>query len=545
MSGIAGRARFRIVCGAAVAIAVAAPANAGAKAKPITGKLDANGYTVIAVAGNLVAKTDNAPKGKFSLRPPAKTVSLHLRGPDGQYAGPVVLGKREGGNRAVVGVDAGADLGKIAVNAGKGYAKVKKPPKDAIADGLLAKAKNGVPIGAGDFGLVKSKPPKKPPAGDLDLDGIPGSLDIDDDGDLVLDDYDSPSPKTKAAKLAADGSSSADSNVLTGVQTGGELTGLVNANGGSTDAQIAAFQQEYERMGFTWELTAGPGNDPIEIDCGALVYCSPGGSGQLVSAPVAGQPSGTPQDFPECCDDDGDGFGLWPQDGSVSLKPNATDDQLRAGDVVIMHGTVDGQPVESAKGVSFVYSTVPVLASYSDGQGNAGSFTYPRTPCPPAPAGNPCPSPVRAGPSGDAVLRLEFWRPQRRHLDGDPGEGRWMDVGHLSYAVQAVSTSGGVPGSKMCPESAYSDLDPGFVLDASQQAQSKGQVRWVDPTSDVVASPSNTFGLTLNLTQCLAANGISQSAGTTAQVNLWAFQYSSQGPGMNFTQTSSQFALQP
>ena len=541
MSGIAGRARFRIVCGAALAIAVATPANAVAKTKPITGKLDANGYTVIAVAGDLVAKTDNAPKGKFSLRPPARTVTLHLRGPDGQYAGPVVLGKREGGDRAVVGVTAGADLGKIAVNRGKGFAKVSKPPKDAIADDRLAKAKNGVPIGAGDFGLVKSKPPKRSPAGDLDFDGVPGSIDIDDDGDLILDDYDSSSPKAKAAKRATDGSSSADSNVLTGIQTGGQQTALVNANGGSTDAQIAAFQQEYERMGFTWELTAGPGNDPIELDCGALVYCSPGGSGQLV--PSLGQ-AGTPQDFPECCDDDGDGFGLFAQDGSVSLKPNATDDQLRAGDVVIMHGTVDGEPVESAKGVSFVYSTVPVLASYSDGQGNAGSFTYPREACAAPSSMNPCPSPVRAGPTGDVVLRLEAWRPQRRHLDGDPGESRWMDVGHLSYAVQANPASG-AGGPAMCPESAYSNLDPGFVLDTSRQAQSTGQVRWVDPTSDVAASPSNTFGLTLNLTQCLAANGVSQSAGATVAINLWAFQYSAQGPGMNFTQTSSQFALQP
>ena len=285
-------------------------------------------------------------------------------------------------------------------------------------------------------------------------------------------------------------------------------------------------------MGFSFEgIDDGTG----EIDCGALVYCSRGGTGQLV--PHIGTGTQAPQDFPECCDADGDGFGLFPQN-NLELKPNTTDDQLRAGDVIIMHGTAGGEPVQSAKAVSFVYSTFPVLASYSDGQGNAATFSYPRQACPSG-TGKPCASPVRAGPGGDVILRLEFWRPQRRRLEGDPGAGRWMDVGGLSYLVQAVPSTGG---DDSCPESAYSNLDSGFARDTSPHAQKFG-FRWVDPSADRPASADNSFGLTLNLTQCLAASGYTATTDSPVRLNLWAFEYT--GGGLDFTQSSTEFQLQP
>ena len=41
------------------------------------------------------------------------------------------------------------------------------------------------------------------------------------------------------------------------------------------------------------------------------------------------------------------------------------------------------------------------------------------------------PFPVRAGPSGDVVVELKFWRPQR--LPIEPETGDWYDVGGLGY----------------------------------------------------------------------------------------------------------------
>ena len=186
---------------------------------------------------------------------------------------------------------------------------MKNPPEARSTPTARRGPRSGVPIGAGNFGLVQSKPPKGAPRGDLDFDGITASLDVDDDGDLILDNFDRKSAKPSASPAAkasqfADGSYM---NVNTQCSVPGQLTLPVNANGGSTNAQIAAAQQETERMGFSFEgIDDGTG----ELDCGALVYCSRGGTGQLV--PHVGTGTQAPQDFPECCDADGDGFGLLP-----------------------------------------------------------------------------------------------------------------------------------------------------------------------------------------------------------------------------------------
>ena len=58
-----------------------------------------------------------------------------------------------------------------------------------------------MPIGNGrNDGFVRSKPPRHPPAGDLDADGIPDSLDVDQNGNLILNQYDR--TKTKGARRA-------------------------------------------------------------------------------------------------------------------------------------------------------------------------------------------------------------------------------------------------------------------------------------------------------------------------------------------------------
>ena len=232
------------------------------------------------------------------------------------------------------------------------------------------------------------------------------------------------------------------------------------------------------------------------------------------------------------------------------MKPNTTDDQLRAGDVIIVHGTADGEPVESAKAVSFVYSTFPVLASYNDGQGNAATFSYPRQPCPSAggPSGNrnPCPSPIRAGPSGDVILRLEFWRPQRRRLEGDPGAGRWMDVGGLSYAraggLEHRAASGDRPSA--APRAPTPNLDSGFARDTAQQAQKFG-LRWVDPSADRPASADNSFGLTLNLTRVPGRERIHGHARAAPCSSTSGRSNTRAGGGLDFTQSGTAFQLQP
>ena len=140
------------------------PASAVAKPKKISGTLSAPGYTVIALAKGGEAKTKRGSRrAKFKLRPPAKKVTLHLRASDGTYAGPIVLRKAKKGKRAILGVKAKkkVQLGKVKVSPAKGYAKVKKlskrQRKTLLDTKRQAKAKKGIPIGAGNFGRVRVK----------------------------------------------------------------------------------------------------------------------------------------------------------------------------------------------------------------------------------------------------------------------------------------------------------------------------------------------------------------------------------------------------
>lgn len=135
-----------------------------AAAHRIRGALDKPGHTVIALAANGKAKAVLAKRGQFRLRTPAKRVTLHLRAPDGTYGGPVVV--RRKGRRAIVGVRAGARLGRIDVR--RGYARpVRRLPGRWVDPTQTVRARHGVPIGARVFGRVRSKP------GDTEIPGDP------------------------------------------------------------------------------------------------------------------------------------------------------------------------------------------------------------------------------------------------------------------------------------------------------------------------------------------------------------------------------------
>ena len=77
----------------------------GGANKPISGKLDKSGYTVIALSdastnASAVKVTGRKFKVPIPLPPGKKTkgkpsITLHLRAPDGTYAGPVVLAGRD------------------------------------------------------------------------------------------------------------------------------------------------------------------------------------------------------------------------------------------------------------------------------------------------------------------------------------------------------------------------------------------------------------------------------------------------------------------
>lgn len=503
--------------------------HSSAKPKRISGKLTRPGYTVIAIAKDGRAQTRRAPHRSFNLRPPANVVTLHLRAPDGVYAGPVVLGGAKRGVRAILGVRAGARLGVIKVKPGRGYAKSLKGLRKLQRNGWVdlkrwGRAKEAVPIGAGNYGRVRSKNVRDHVAGDLDLDGIPNPLDIDDDGDKILDNLDR-RPRRLRASARASADPAGDFRMRTSLGEGGDLQRTVNVNGFSHSGLIPT---EYERLisanlveNLVLEMAILPG-DLSELNCGlpqsrtdptlgGLVYCTKGGTGQL--SPDEEIPFGV--SFPECCDANDNGFGtLVPGTSPGSgfgLSPRANSDQIGSGDLLIQHVTTDGHPVDFTSTVQYVFATNPAVASYDDGQGNSAVIKYPVPDATPGTGHNPVP--VKAGPSGDVLVDLTLWRPQRRPIHPETG---WIDMGGLDYGA-LIPSSG-----EFCGPGSYPSTDPNMELvDGGFQ----GKQRWAgfrDLSADRPANAENKFTFRLNLTKCLASKGQPFGLGETRSIGFKA-----------------------
>jgi len=501
-------------------VALVLPASAAAKRKPISGKLNKPAYTVIALAKNGRAKAVRAPHRSFRLRPPANVVTLHLRAPDGVYAGPIVLGGAKKGGRAIVGVRAGARLRAIKIKRGRGYAKTLTALRKLRRNGWVdmkrwARAKKAVPIGSGNYGRVRSKQIRDSVAGDLDLDGIPGPLDIDDDGDKILDNLDR-QPRKARASAHASATPAGDFRMRTSLGEGGDLQRTANVNGRRSDLSVEEFEafisvNLVENLVLEMEILPG---DSSELDCGrpqsntdaglgGLAYCTKGGTGQL--SPDEKIPPGVL--FPECCDGDGDGFGkLVPGTSPGSgfgLVPRATSDQIGSGDVLIQRVTTDGSQAEFTATVQYVFATNPAVASYNDGHGNSADIKYPVPDS--APGTEEDPFPVEAGPNGDVVVDLTFWRPQRRPIPPEAGE--WIDMGGLDYGA-VIGTTG-----EFCGKGSYSSTDPNLALD---DGGFRGEQRWAgfrDLSADRLAAVGDTFTYRLNLTKCLESEGQSFDLG--------------------------------
>jgi hypothetical protein len=191
----------------------------------------------------------------------------------------------------------------------------------------------------------------------------------------------------------------------------------------------------------------------------------------------------------------------------------------------------------------FVFATTPALVSYSDGQGNAATVSYPVTmpnpgpnPGPGGPGTDDDPFPVKAGPSGQVVVMLTFWRPQRRPIPPEPGG--WTDIGQLTYAAAAAIGAQGA-----CPQTAFTEDDPNLTPAESEVPYGPGAGGLRDGATDQTATPANTLTYTLNLTECL--RGVSWNPGETASFNFGAVDSASGDVSVTETVPGATFRLQP
>jgi hypothetical protein len=521
----------------------AASVPAGA-AKAIKGKLSEPGYTVIALTGE-GRMTSAGAEPDFRLRTVAPKVTLHLRDPDGKYAGPVVVG--DAGKRVIVGVKAGASLGRVIVR--EGYAEVaRRLPKRSLDKSRTARARKGVPLGAGVFGRVRASTPRKSVPGDPDVDGLPNPFDIDDDGDLVLDDLD-PSRKPRSARTPL---SAPEVDLEWGYELtlGGTLVQTRNANApGVTDEEIDAFLASRGDLvtgegiqesatgntvrGASWELDCGQPQSRTDPTLGGLVYCTTGGTGRVPPSPGAQGDRDTWPRFPDDFDteDPPDGFGTL-SEATSPLSHGATSTQIGTGDTLIGRVTFRGVETQVSTVLQYVPATPQALVSYDDGQG-AVPVQYPvpgpdaEGVCPPQP-GPPCnmwpgtqqnPLPVTARPNGVVVVTFTLWRPQRRPIGegprreaclDDPEPCEWIDIGGLNHAVGVGGSSPGAGGNG-CPGAAYSESDPKLKIvlapppDPEDEDAVAGDGWLLDQANDRAANPANTFTYTVNLSECLAS----------------------------------------
>jgi hypothetical protein len=494
--------RFLVLYLGASLLLAAPPASFAAARAPISGELSKPGYTVVALAPGGRVKSVRAGRGGFRLRPSAASVTLQLRAPDGKYAGPIVV--RGGGKRVIMGVRAGARLGRIRVE--NGYARVARPLRRRWLDATrTARARRGVPLGAGNYGRVRSRPlaasaARRGAGGDRDSDGVPDELDISDDGDLVLDNFERSRSRSARAAQIAEGPGAPiylDAQLMTYL----EETANVNA---APIVDVDAALRTHGRV----DLDTVP-RAPTELDCGqpqnrtdpalgGLVYCTRGGSGMAEGAPFPGPAGGK-------FDPDGNGMGAIGSNScpigqdcvsGFQWQHGATSAQIGTGDVLIERAPSTGEAYSGT--LQFVFATVPALVSYRDTAGHSATVAYPVAPGGLGTGGNGFP--VAPGTDGDIKVTLTVWRPQRLPIAGDACLAemptcQWIDVGRLIYTAGFGDGGGG-----QCPLSAYStpsgsELGPTTLPD--------GQGGLADSANDRTASAQNSFTFTVNLSDCL------------------------------------------
>jgi hypothetical protein len=489
----------------------------------ISGKLSKPGFSIVALAYNGHATVARPKHGAFSIHPSAARVTLQLVSARGRYAGPVIVSATR--SRVVEGVKAGAKLGHIVIHDGYATLKHRIATRKALSKwtdaGRWAQARRGVPLGNGrNLGLVRSKVHNGPsgPGGDSARSGVPNAFSVDPAGLGHIDALTPSGGVPHAARAQAAGASDSSFSIFSQLLVPFSAD-AVNANAGNIGAtQIDAGMERWLSL----NMQVIPGTQ-TELDCGALTYCSPGGSGHEYASPGSGvTPLCSPSApgcnynegpaFPACCAA-GDGLGILPQSADSSpargfgLLPEASSAQIGSGDVLVQRVTNAGATTEVPGTLPFVFTSEPALKSWSSGS-DAATVTYPVTDTAPGTQGNPW---VIGGGSGDVVITFTFWRPQRAGITG-AGEAASMDIGQLHYISRPVPAQGG--GSVMsCPQSSYSTTASDMVVGSSGTEGFVG-----DMSEDAPSNPANTLSYSLDLTNCAAANG--QTLASDEQIDV-------------------------
>ena len=484
----------------------------GAAASTVSGTLrNAAGGSVVLVQANGKAKTVTlkGSSGAFVIRGvKLGYATLHLVRADGSYFGPVVLKASRVRDYCTIAGTANLRLGTI--DRRSGYAAVRRAPRnryDTHAPYTVT-AKSGKPVGAGRVGLVRTGTPAglNGAGGDLDRDGVVNAFDIDDNGNLILDNVDrsrrgARRPAARAAALIA-GSREALSGgdpapspqpeefqMFSNFKLNGDQRINVDIPGiTDTDGLIAEYLPETVILstrvlgGQTAELD-GLGNAYIlEHTLGDVVY-------PLIETPawVPATHTGTFLDL----------VAAPGRNGGVLFIPGALPSEIGSGDAFVER-THDGVGYPGV--LNFVFNTAPALKSYQfDTDASPTEVLYGAD----GVLSDTAPIVV---PHGATAVTLTWWRPQRKAADGEAGE--WIDMGGLGWYADVFSPAkvsdwpdaADQPGTHDAT-GAYSNA----VSNGQPVATDGAEEQVIDPAMDRPANGDNTMSFTLSFTKTYSA----------------------------------------
>lgn len=490
-------------------------------AKPVTvsGAVEGGkGMTVMALGPSGAAVRERAGAGgrfKFKLSAAqARGATLQLLDAGGQFVGPVVLsGKGRklylalSGRSVVVGPIARHD----------GYARARKSVTRSALDRkqtVVGDAK-GKPIGAGKLGLVRvgggnrrASAAGTTPGGDGDRDGVADIVDIDANGNRVIDRFDPKAAQSAGLFSTLYTSLGQSLNVNAAGVTATQIDSLISGEGFFN--LIFHFDEGYVR---------GRTIRSAHVDCGTLSYCQRGSGSATISGVSESGPSlprGT-----RWVDYTPDGSGLPNLEQitshdrrnayAMSIAPRATTAQLRPGNTFDVVFNTDGARVHFPTVLSPYFVTTPALASYSSGGAETGLDYREIASAPGANHGNP--AVLESG-----KVKLTFWRPQRQAVPGAEA-GEYYDLGRLHYGVVPNTTEPGSSGGgpEFGCKGFFSDMAGGLVDGPTTRDTFADELSpMVDEAADALPDPARKLSFTLDVAGCLRAHGVDPASRTVS-----------------------------
>jgi|GEM_PF-894994 len=501
-----------------------------AAASTVSGTLkQGKGYRVVLVQGNGFAKKVTVSKASGAFRLSTRRLArstLHLIRSDGSYFGPIVLKATPKRSYCTVAGRVRLQLGAVTLK--RGYAVVRKVPRGRYDTrrAYVATARRGKPIGAGKAGRVRVAVllGYQGEGGDLDRDGLVGAFDIDDNGNMILDNVDRtwrgemrPAAKTpsQAAAREALGEDpppppppfrqfriSSNFRLPGGGADQGTGEMCVNANiPGIEDVDGLIDTVLPPVLLLFMPVMSG-------TDDGSTATLDGLGNAWVPQHPVGGftypmyEKNLSIREEERLTAGHSKGPGLLDlvaavgRDGDAFIFPGATSSQISPGDAFIER-LDDGR--QYAGVLNFVFNTVPAVKSYRFDDGAVTERSYDAQ-------GVPADNGILDVPAGARTVTLTCWRPQRKAAPGETGSptGSWVDMGKLSWEAPPLRMADNGTGDVDVQVG-----DSGYLVSASSETAA-GSIpvpvepdipEVVDPVADKPADPASTFTLTLDFAQ--------------------------------------------